>query len=743
MKEESDARTLWLPCIFAYVFSFYFCYVMYNEYRVFLSKRIQYLLKGDSDTHPQTYYTVMIEKIPVALRNPKVLKSFFSRLFPDDVYSIEFAVDLKEIDVLCAERAKMRYQLEKSLAVLEATSERPMVLIKSTVYSNSGDSSGDALKQPLPQTTGWLWSSLGYIKYDAIDHYYYQLTMLNKSIEQLQEVYISKINDSNQVGGEHDTNDVVGRVEVSILHAHKKVSNFFSFFSFNNKNNDENDDQEADLLRNDTISNIKPFAGLKPIAISNNPLRHQSLDPENKSDSGDNEGLQLKNNDKNGIKTIQSIAKSGFSAVTNVTKSTLHGILEASRTLELLTVGAYYNVSSTAFVTFSSRVTVCQAQKLLLSHGFAKLRVKAAPNPDDVIWTNLTIPEKQYQARRHLANIFFMFGAISWSAVITCITAISNLESLSNQKGFHWLRPLRSNQFFIFVNNYLALGLLLIILAFLPALFNLSAVNYEGYKVVSEVQNIIMTRYFYYQIANIYVSVGFGSITSGITQIINNPGNILNVLGYYIASFSVYFANLVVIKTFTGLPVEFLRLWPLIQLGFYTLFRDKNKCTRRELASGSYLLTHSLTHSLTHLPTNLLTHSLTHSLLLTHSLIHLFFRTFREAPILVRLDLSESADDLDDHVCVLLHRPVHHAIRCCILCVHLPHVQISIVIHLHDELPIRRFYVVLRFQSLHDGLGRRYAHPIMLYGYPRNVPIRTVLCAHTVTIRSDVFHSKS
>ena len=121
-----------------------------------------------------------------------------------------------------------------------------------------------------------------------------------------------------------------------------------------------------------------------------------------------------------------------------------------------------------------------------------------------------------------------------------------------------------------------------------------------------------MTRYFYYQIANIYVSVGFGSITSGITQIINNPGNILNVLGYYIASFSVYFANLVVIKTFTGLPVEFLRLWPLIQLGFYTLFRDKNKCTRRELASGSHLLTHLLTY--------LLTHSLTHLLLLTHSL---------------------------------------------------------------------------------------------------------------------------
>ncbi len=459
---------------------------MYNEYRVFLTKRIQYLLKGDSDTHPQTYYTVMIEKVPVPLRNPKVLKSFFSRLFPDDVYSIEFAVDLKEIDVLCAERSKMRYELEKALAVVEATSERPMVHLKATTYSSSSSSSSsevsDVVKQPIPQTTSWVWTALGYVKYDAIDHYYYQLVMLNKSIEQLQEVYVAKINDSHQEETVLGNNDVVGRVEVGILSAKKKVSTFFSYFT--NKNS-ENDEQEADLLKNDTITQVSSLKPVTSAASNSNPL-HATVDPENKSDSGDvSEGLQLKSSMYKGRNTIQTLAKSGFSAVSGVTRTTLHGILEASRTLELLTVGAYYNVSSTAFVTFSSRVTVCQAQKLLLSHGYSKLRVKAAPNPDDVIWRNLTIPEKQYQARRHVANIFFAFGAISWSAVITCITAISNLESLSNQKGFHWLKPLRSNTFFIFVNNYLALGLLLIILAFLPALFDLSAVRYEGYKVLT------------------------------------------------------------------------------------------------------------------------------------------------------------------------------------------------------------------------------------------------------------------
>jgi len=379
---------------------------MYNEYRFFLTKRIQYLLKGDSDTHPQTYYTVMIEKVPVPLRNPKVFKSFFSRLFPNDVYSIEFAVDLKEIDVLCAERSKMRYELEKALAVVEATSVRPMVHLKATTYSSSSSSSGsevsDVVKQPIPQTTGWVWTALGYVKYDAIDHYYYQLTMLNKSIEQLQEVYVAKINDSHQEETVLGNNDVVGRVEVGILSAKKKVTTFFSYFT---KNNSENDEQEADLLKNDTITQVSTLKPATSAASMSNPL-NATVDPERKSDSGDgSEGLQLKSSMYKGRNTIQTLAKSGFSAVTGVTRSTLHGILEASRTLELLTVGAYYNVSSTAFVTFSSRVTVCQAQKLLLSHGYSKLRVKAAPNPDDVIWRNLTIPEKQYQGTYSLTHL--------------------------------------------------------------------------------------------------------------------------------------------------------------------------------------------------------------------------------------------------------------------------------------------------------------------------------------------------
>lgn len=37
---------------------------------------------------------------------------------------------------------------------------------------------------------------------------------------------------------------------------------------------------------------------------------------------------------------------------------------------------------------------------------------------------------------------------------------------------------------------------------------------YEGIKLESEIQNTIMTRYFYYQLVNIYVTIGLGKSAS-------------------------------------------------------------------------------------------------------------------------------------------------------------------------------------------------------------------------------------
>ena len=97
-----------------------------------------------------------------------------------------------------------------------------------------------------------------------------------------------------------------------------------------------------------------------------------------------------------------------------------------------------------------------------------------------------------------------------------------------------------------------------------------------------------MTRYFYYQLANVFVAVGLGSIASSLQKIASNPNNILAILGTSIPSFSIYFAKLVILRAFTALPVEMLRVFPLLDILFVSVLKSKNAVTRRELRSGAF-----------------------------------------------------------------------------------------------------------------------------------------------------------
>jgi hypothetical protein len=97
-----------------------------------------------------------------------------------------------------------------------------------------------------------------------------------------------------------------------------------------------------------------------------------------------------------------------------------------------------------------------------------------------------------------------------------------------------------------------------------------------------------MTRYFYYLLANVYVAVGLGSVATSLNSIINNPASILTILGSSLPSFSIYFTNLVIIKTFTGIPMEMLRVFPLFDIAIVSACINKKTVTRRQMRTGAF-----------------------------------------------------------------------------------------------------------------------------------------------------------
>jgi hypothetical protein len=79
-------------------------------------------------------------------------------------------------------------------------------------------------------------------------------------------------------------------------------------------------------------------------------------------------------------------------------------------------------------------------------------------------------------------------------------------------------------------------------------IFEYVAVKYERRKTYSDVQTSMLSRYFYYQLANIYVSVTAGSILKSLKDILDHPSNIVQLLGESLPTMAGYFIALLVTK---------------------------------------------------------------------------------------------------------------------------------------------------------------------------------------------------
>jgi hypothetical protein len=223
---------------------------------------------------------------------------------------------------------------------------------------------------------------------------------------------------------------------------------------------------------------------------------------------------------------------------------------------------------------------------MLLSHEHSSIEITPAPNPRDIIWENVSIPHRQIIIRNKIAAVTLSIGAIFWSIVVTFISAVFNLQSLSIEVPV--IEKYSNTKAYDFLNNTLSIGLLLVLLNSLPVIFDFISRKYEGIKLESEIQNSIMNRLFYYQLANVFVAVGLGSIATSLNEIFINPSSIMSLLGSNVPSFSIYFMNLVIMKTFTSIPLEILRPYQLAKYLNVKIFYDETKFTHKELHSGVF-----------------------------------------------------------------------------------------------------------------------------------------------------------
>jgi hypothetical protein len=97
--------------------------------------------------------------------------------------------------------------------------------------------------------------------------------------------------------------------------------------------------------------------------------------------------------------------------------------------------------------------------------------------------------------------------------------------------GLEWVSDFDEGRLKLLINAYLPVLALLAIIMILPIVFEAIAIRYEKRKTISDVNRSVVSRYFYYQLANIYISVTAGSIWMSASEIIDRPSAGLEILG--------------------------------------------------------------------------------------------------------------------------------------------------------------------------------------------------------------------
>jgi hypothetical protein len=621
IPDDYASPRLWAPVVFVYVFSWYYCYLFYLEYKAFIKNRTTYLEFGDNDTRKQTYYTVIVENVPNDIKSVPMLTNYFEALFPGQIYSVEIALDVSNLEFLCDSRQTVRNKLEKSIAVFNATYKRQTLWVKpSDVIEAESEIESSSAKSARKVTTNSCSTSvagcMGYVIVDAIEHYTKMLVCLNGTVIDMQKFYSAAASkqqreDSSRLVKTKEQLSSLSQTPASRREGKSMKSAITDRESPKGASNLDVEDFPSESIEK-TTSNpmVDKYLDMHPyvttdsgmndddndsICLSERNSRRSDLS-ENQPSISDSKGTEqptagdvviaLKDTTLKAAVGIGGFfvaaTQEGLKAQEGATKLLLH----ATDNLKMVLLGKSYQLSSTAFVTFRHRVPKAASQQMFLSHTYQTLKVKSAPSPKDLIWENVSIPEPQIQVRKSLADIYVVIGALFWSVFVASITALTSLDSIS--QSIPSLQAYSDYFFYQFMNTYLAIGILLIVLTCLPFLFDFISRSYEGQKTESEIQGLVLTRYFYYLLANVFVALTLGSVTYSMKGIINNPANILSILGTSVPSFSIYFSQFVIIKTFTGIPLEMLRLGPLIVILGTKLVTNKKTITRREMRSGVF-----------------------------------------------------------------------------------------------------------------------------------------------------------
>jgi hypothetical protein len=489
--------------IAAYIHFGSIMYFLLQEFKWFTYHRHAYLMA----TEPRNY-TVYVSHIPSEYRSSSKLLDYFRSCFsPDAVLEAQVALNIPKLQGAFGAREKLVSKLEHAINIEEVKGKTPMhrdVLHGSSVKVNSIECFSEDLNELNDE-----------------------IKMRILEIENLTNTMSFQDDLEAEGGSVHYTGSIGGGGSVS---------------------------EQSSLSLDDTYATYKNK--FEPILAGLDETNGAIVeDPPLESFTVENGEKKFK-----GKKSVLSSVKSKTGGAFTSMKEAGGNATAAG--MSMMKKSDDGNPREAGFVTFANLKTTQAALQQIHHETPFVMEVAEAPQPDDIFWMNVGKNHKSLQTGKLLSFTLTAVLCIFWTIPVAFIVTLTEVESLKKTLTFleDWVEAWPALEGIL---AQLAPLILIAIKELLPIILGIFSAL-EG-----PVSSSVLEASLFYKLAifeiiqTFFVSAISGSITSEITNIINNPTSAITFLATSIPGQSSYFMQILFVQTFLGQVLELLRVSPL------------------------------------------------------------------------------------------------------------------------------------------------------------------------------------
>ncbi|CAH9076424.1 unnamed protein product [Cuscuta epithymum] len=216
-----------------------------------------------------------------------------------------------------------------------------------------------------------------------------------------------------------------------------------------------------------------------------------------------------------------------------------------------------------AIIFFNNRVTATSAAQSLHSPMVDTWTVTGAPEPRQVIWTNLHKKYYERIIRQYVIYVIVFLTIFFYMIPIGFISALTTLDNL--RKYLPFLKFIVDQPAIKTVlEAYLPQLALIAFLALLPK-FLLFLSKAEGIPSQSHVTRAASGKYFYFSVLNVFIGVTVGStLFDTLKSIEDDPNKLVPLLAQSLPGSATFFLTYVALQFFVGYGLELSRIVPLV-----------------------------------------------------------------------------------------------------------------------------------------------------------------------------------